>query len=137
MCVFMRLQVENAGMRVSPRFSAEDWRRLDSNKQGDWSRAIEIFEDRIRGRFLAPINAILWYPWSGFCVLALDSLLVETLQQFWEGQAETPSVLNSKGCRRLLSEKYFRDFLKGPLFEPRFTRRQAELFYTTVRCGIL
>jgi hypothetical protein len=123
--------VQNSTMRISPRFTSAHWRALDLSSQRDWPAAIEIFRDRIKGRFLEPINAILPSPWSGFAVLALDSLLVETLQQFWEGQHRTPDGM---------SITYFTRFLCGPLFPARangFNAKMARLFYTTVRCGIL
>ncbi|MDP9201433.1 MAG: hypothetical protein M3P26_05820, partial [Gemmatimonadota bacterium] len=96
-----------------------------------WEVAIEIFKDRIAGRFLTPINLFLDYSWSGFAVLALDALLVETLQQFWEGQPNTPK---GKGIT------YFKRLLCGPLFPPRargFNPTTARLFYTTVRSSIV
>ncbi len=131
-------------MKISPRFTAEDWKAIDFAKEAAWPRAIEIFKDRIDGRFLTPIRMILCYPWSGFAVLALDSLLVETLQQFWEGAIRTPSE-KKKGCeceqcecRRLRSQDYFVAFLSsGALFPSGFTKASAELFYKKVRSGIL
>src|SRR6267143_3075965 len=102
-------------MRISPRFTADDWLQLDRSNQADWPHALEIFTDRIQGRFLDPIRRLRSYNGSGFAILALDSLLVETLQQFWEGVGRTPSKLSAKGCRQLRAEEYFRDFLRGPL----------------------
>ncbi len=124
-------------MKISPRFFAEDWLRLDRSRDLDWPRAIEIFRDRIDGRFLGPIRCIRSDKWSGFAILALDSLLVETLQQFWEGVPRTPSKQSAKGCPQLRSEEYFRAFLRGPLFQGGFSRQTVRLFYKTVRCGIL
>lgn len=95
-------------MRISPRFFAADWLALDAHVTKDWVRAVEIFEDRIEGRFLQPIRSTISNRWSGFAVLALDALLVETLQQFWEGVRRTPSRVSSNGCRQLQSEAYFR-----------------------------
>src|ERR1700730_16968447 len=44
---------------------------------------------------------------SGFAVIATDCLLIETIQQFYEGKAETP---------RGKSEQYFRKFLTQTVF---------------------
>lgn len=124
-------------MKISPRFTADDWLRLDPANEDDWPRALEIFRDRIEGRFLHPMRPFLRDKSSGFATLALDSLLVETLQQFWEGVPRTPSKISSKGCPQLQSEPYFRAFLRGPLYKGGFSRQTARLFYKTIRCGIL
>lgn len=124
-------------MRISPQFTADDWLDLDRHINADWPRAIEIFVDRIDGRFLIPIRQMQNYEWSGFAILALDSLLVETLQQFWEGVPRTPDKVSTRGCPQLRSEEYFRHFLRGPLFQGGFSRQTVRLFYKTVRCGIL
>jgi len=124
-------------MKISPRFTAEDWLRLDPANENDWPRALEIFKDRIEGRFLNPMRSFLGHRSSGFAILALDSLLVETLQQFWEGVPRTPSKVSSKGCPQLQSEPYFRAFLCGPLYKGGFSRQTARLFYKTIRSGIL
>lgn len=124
-------------MNISPRFTSDDWLRLDPARDNDWVRAFEIFQDRIDGRFFRPMQPMLRDKWSGFAILALDSLLIETLQQFWEGVPKTPHKVSAAGCRQLQSEAYFRDFLRGPLYKGGFSRRTAQLFYTTIRCGIL
>jgi len=124
-------------MKVSPRFTSDDWLCLDPANESDWPRALEIFGDRIEGRFLQPMRSILRDKWSGFAILALDSLLVETLQQFWEGVSRTPSKVSTQGCPQLQSEAYFRAFLLGPLYQGGFSRQTARLFYKTIRCGIL
>jgi hypothetical protein len=124
-------------MWISPRFTAQHWLLLDKANDADWSRALEIFRDRIEGRFFRPIRCLLRDKWSGFAILALDSLLIETLQQFWEGEKRTPSKLSPQGCRQLRSEEYFRAFLRGPLFKAGFSKQTSRLFYKTVRCGIL
>ena len=124
-------------MKISPRFTSGDWFRLDRANESDWPRALEIFRDRIEGRFLQPMRSILRNKRSGFAILALDSLLIETLQQFWEGVLRTPSKLSAQGYPQLQSETYFRAFLRGPLYQGGFSRQTARLFYKTIRCGIL
>lgn len=124
-------------LKISPRFISDDWLRLDPANENDWPRALEIFKDRIEGRFLQPIRSILRDKRSGFSILALDSLLIETLQQFWEGVSRTPSRVSAKGCPQLQSEAYFQAFLRGQLYQGGFSRQTARLFYKTIRCGIL
>lgn len=114
-------------MYISPNYTNEDWRDLDLSKEKDWQKAIDIFEDRIKGRFLEIIDTIQGLPYSGFAVLALNCLLIETLQQFRKGQGQTP---------RSKSKEYFSEFLTER-FRNFFNRQTSEMFYNQIRCGIL
>jgi hypothetical protein len=89
--------------------------------------SIAIFYDRINGRFLAPISKIEKYNFSGFVVMALDCLLIETLQQFVEGKAKTP---NNGG------KEYFQKYLTKYIGEP-FDNQMAGMFFKQIRCGLL
>ena len=115
-------------MRISPKYNVEHWKALDFSKEDGWQKAIDIFEDRIQGRFLNIIDTIESREYAGFAVLALDCLLIETLQQFREGKSETPS-------RK--SEEYFIRFLTETSFKQFFDSRIARMFYYQIRCGIL
>ncbi len=118
----------NDVMRISPQYSVCDWKALTFSNEEDWQKAIVIFEDRIRGRFLKFIDLIKDDNFSGFAVLALDCLLIETLQQFREGEEETPSGKARKYFVRFLTKTSFREFL---------TEDTAGKFYDQIRCGIL
>lgn len=113
-------------MHISPRYTVEDWEKLNFSAEQDWQKAIDIFEDRIRGRFLEPISRMEQYNYAGFVVIALDCLLIETLQQFKEG------LPRSRSCR----DSFVR-FLTESSFGGYFTKEVAELFYEQIRCGIL
>jgi len=115
-------------MRISPRFTVDDWKALTFSTEKEWQKAINIFEDRIYGRFLQFIPLIEDYEYSGFAVLALDCLLIETLQQFREGIPKTPPKK---------SEEYFVRFLTETSFGKFFDRDLAKMFYDQIRCGIL
>lgn len=115
-------------MEIAPNFSDSDWRALDLTKEAEWLRAIEAFRLRLEERFLKPVRAILSFSRSGFAILALDSLLVETLQQFIEGKEETP---------RGDAAAFFKAFLKRPAFRGAFDDKSAELFRAAIRNGIL
>src|SRR5438874_2383721 len=86
-----------ANPRISPKYRADDWKALNLSdpKSPDWSTAIDIFRDRIHGRFLAPVDAIANHTdcqiqeFSGFTIIAIDCLLIETLNQFYQGIDET------------------------------------------------
>ena len=115
-------------MRISPQYSVSDWKGLDFSKEQGWQRAADIFEDRIKGRFLEIIERIDGLVHAGFVVLALDCLLIETLQQFREGEPETPPRMN---------EEYFIRFLTGTRFARFFDEPKAKKFYDHIRCGVL
>ncbi len=125
---------EEKGLRIAPsrhggHWYVGDWAALDFTKETDWQIAIDIFEDRIRGRFLDIVDEIQEYVFAGFAVMALDCLLIETLQQFFEGVHETP---------RGQSEMYFRRFLTQTSFAPFFDDDdKSRLFFDHIRCGIL
>ena len=100
----------------------------------DWQQATRIFEDRIRGRFLNVIDAIKCQRGSGFAVMALDCLLVETLEQFRQGVPSTRSRSGSGG--------YIANFLTQTSFQESFgtdTSRSglARTFADHIRNGIL
>ena len=87
-----------------------------------------MLEDRLNARFFDAVKAIDKQDFAGFAVLALDCLLIETLQQFREGAEETP---------RRKGEQYFVDFLTTAPFSTYFTKATAAKFYDHFRCGIL
>jgi len=124
---------EQEPLRIAPSrrrgyWTVEDWKALDFSAEEGWQTAIDIFEDRIRGRFLDIVEAVQNYEFSGFAIMALDCLLIETLQQFYEGKLKTPK---NQG------KEYFRRFLTGSSFRDFFDDNMAEEFYDSVRCGIL
>ena len=115
-------------MEIAPKFTDAHWKALDLTKERDWLRAIDAFRLRIVERFLKPARTMLSLPRSGFAILALDSLLVETLQQAIKGAQHTPQGGASV---------YFKAFLKRPAFRGAFNDTSAELFRDTIRNGIL
>nr|MBN2277816.1 hypothetical protein [candidate division Zixibacteria bacterium] len=115
-------------MRISPKYTAFDWKELNFLSEDEWLKAIDIFHDRINERFLYPISLIEETDYSGFAVLALDCLLIEMLQQFYRGVYRTPAGK---------SKEYFVSFLTETRFGEFYDNRQAELFYRQIRCGIL
>jgi hypothetical protein len=115
-------------LRISPKYPATDWEKLDRNEATDWPKAVRIVRDRLHGRFLHFADKCLKDDYSGFVVLAIDCLLAETLQQFIDG------VTNGNGRSQELSKK----FLKGARFQPYFDTDGRRLaFYSDIRCGLL
>ena len=107
--------------------------------EDDWQTAIDIFEDRLRGRYFNYIEVLLDFEFkakdyhAGFAITALDCLVVETLQQFYDGRDA------SQG-----SEKSFEKFLTTTSFgnsnlfgNDASNGSLADIFYDQIRCGIL
>jgi hypothetical protein len=115
-------------MRISRNFTVDDWSTLRFTSEADWHRGVSIFLDRIETRYLEHIRSLLLRKTSGFVVLALDSTLIETLEQFRRGKPKTP---DGKGTQ------YFVSFLTETAFKQHFDQPLARLFYKTVRCGLL
>ena len=114
-------------LRISPKFTTVDWKALDLATKDAWSRVAEIVRDRLDGRFLSFARLCLESPQSGFVVLAIDSLLLETIQQFRDG------VVDGHGR----SEEMVCKFLTGPRFQPNFDEAARKAFYRDIRCGLL
>ncbi|MEX2120228.1 MAG: hypothetical protein WD847_11595 [Pirellulales bacterium] len=125
-------------MQIAPGFDSADWKalKLDDPDSPDWAKAVEILETRISGRFIEPVDCLIAADESkppaqrrfGFAVLAIDCLLVETLEAFRLGLKDTGRESRKTFCH-FLTER--------PLFKVHFTKEQAELFYKHFRCGIL
>ncbi len=114
-------------LRISPSFTADDWAKLALDAEADWQRAVEMVRDRIDGRFLDHARNCLQSETSGFVVLAIDSMLIEALEQFRQGV-----VHGRNRSRRLV-----KSFLRGPRFQPYFDSDAANAFYEDIRCGLL
>lgn len=117
---------------ISLRYIKDDFLNLnikiDSNE--NWDRALDIFNDRIEGRYLNIMNKLIRKNElliDGFAIMALNCLLIETLLQFKHGWDET------KGTNK----KRYSDFLLSEFPHIFDTRKLAEVFYTDIRCGIL
>ena len=113
---------------IAPGYYTEDWFKLDFQKETDWEEAIDVFEKRIRGRFLDVVEAIKDQTFSGYSVLALDCLLIETLQKFRKGITQKEKDTNCS---------LFKNFFKETEFSKDFNSSLAEDFYRNIRCGIL
>lgn len=126
-------------MEIAKGISHTDWHKLELTNpiSNDWERAIDIFSKRLTERYLEPADRLVEIEKDlqptqkkyGFTVLAIDCMLIETLQSFYEGETDT----NGK------SKKMFVNFLTGrDSFKTYFTTTDlAERFYYNYRCGIL
>lgn len=125
-------------MEIAPNFSASDWKKLNLDEdEQHWLKAIAVLRDRLHSRYLQPIDVLIAaeaniFPADrrfGFTILAIDLLLIETLQAFKEGLEDT----NGK------SREVFTRFLReSPNFSKYFTTDVERIkFYKEFRCGIL
>ena len=126
-------------MEIAPGIQATSWLNLDLEQSPDspsWATARDIFRRRIAGRYLDPVAVLVAAESDmpalrrrfGFAVLAIDCLLVETLQAFRWGVRHT----------KYRSREAFQTFLtERPGFSPHFDSKAANQFYDDYRCGIL
>ena len=57
-------------MLISPKYCVRDWENLNLTTEDDWQKAVDMFEDRICGRFLSIIAGMQKKKFAGFAVLA-------------------------------------------------------------------
>lgn len=135
---------------MSGKYTPADYLRLDlqlSSSQEDWIEAVNIFSDRICGRFFEPMRKLLnntknklrknsvpteadLIP-NGFAVTALACLLLETLMQFKEGIPATDTKAAGKRYKNFLTANLLRNY------DVTEAKDFAKHFYEDIRCGIL
>jgi len=115
-------------MWISRNYKADQWTTLTFATEVDWQTGIDIFEDRMETRYLVHARRILEHKTSGFAALTLDCAVIETMEQFRRGKKKT---------KRGSGEKYFVSFLRGTSFSESISEKQASVFYTNIRCGLL
>lgn len=104
---------QSRSLQISPKYTVAFWRGLeldpDNPKQEDWLKAVDVLRDRIHGRFITPAQTLIDVDRGnkqqtfGFAILALDCLVLETIQGFKEG------VPNHTGH----STRLFKEFLSN------------------------
>lgn len=121
----------NSEIYLSPSYKKDDFHALQLavNSSGEtWQKAVDIFADRIEGRFLSQIQVLSDdINKNGFSIMALNCLLIETILQFEIGRNNTPTYNRTQYSGFLL--KSF-----PAIFS---TNDSAECFYRDIRCGIL
>ena len=111
-------------MNISPRYTNKQW-EVAFNGGEDWNNAIDIVEDRIRGRWLDAGDLLVGESHSGFAILALDCIVLESLWGF----------MNGKAVPQRHAQLVYRDILTGPRFG--WTAGQSEAFRKFVRNGVI
>lgn len=100
---------------------------------GAWCTVIDAMRRRIQERFLTPVQELARFddqdplPYRpGFAILALDCLLIDTIQSFREGRVSTGDVSPANS---------FKTFLSAPRFSD-FTNKDRSEFFQYVRNAI-
>lgn len=122
-------------------FTAQRYRDLrlllDAAKPNskEWEEVLEAFGRRIRERFLKPIRELARHDHldvlpnrPGFAILALDCLLIDTIQSFREGRISTGEVSPAHS---------FKSFLRSAANFGDFKSRDRDDFFQYVRNGLL
>jgi hypothetical protein len=126
-------------MQIAPGVITTDWKalKLDDANSPDWDTAIQILERRIAERYFAPVDFLIQAEVNllacqrryGFAVLAIDCLLVETLEAFREGLEDTDGKSKATFSKFLTSREQFKHFFPA--------KADGDKFYKKFRCGIL
>ena len=99
------------------------WRSLslapDAPDAADWNTAVTIFTARIRSRFLDPVDQLAQFDEGrsrqtfGFAILAIDFLVIETLQGFRDGICNHNKRSKELFIKFLTQWDAFKDCLPG------------------------
>ncbi len=111
-------------MKLSPHHTEKQWRAAFDGQE-NWTTAIDIVEDRILGRWLEPADRLLDGLHSGFAIVALDCIVLESLWGFRNGNPVPHGG----------EQKVYRDILTGPSFG--WTVTLADDFREFVRNGLM
>jgi hypothetical protein len=134
------------------------WQKLrpmlkPSKMDDNWQAAFDLFEKRIKSKFLDPITLLIEHgnnEGTGFSVVSLECILIETFAAFKKGR-----IYNNRYCQKndppyqyKDCQKLFVDFLETEdIFKKYFLfdtidqndplKFSASNFYVDVRCGLL
>ncbi len=120
-------------MEIATGFKVRDWKALQlrpESENKDWEKAVHVFKDRIFSRFIEPVDILIAARGKkvGFAVLALDFIVIETLQAFIKGDISRDN-----------SSELIKDFfITAPEFKESVDKKElAKDLYDYFRCGIL
>lgn len=120
--------IEHEGAKsvlLTSSYSVADYERMKAKK--DREGIADLIEARFTERYLDPVdNKTAWSERSGFAIMAISCLLVETLESFSRGWPSTDRRSEAAFCSFFDRWDAFKDF-----------RGSAREFYRHVRCGIL
>lgn len=141
-----RMNTTPDDFEIAPNVKASAWKLLDIQRSTKWNRdwetAVTYLKERIDGRFLKQISALIRNQdkatarFSGFAIVALDCLLIETLDQFYKGRYSTPRRSTKTGDPDV--EAFHAVFQRSSKLRGIFdTQGKTKVFYQQIRCGLL
>lgn len=128
-----------APSRDGGKWTVKNWQDIAFASQEDWDKAVSIFEDRINFRYMNVIREIDSNgKFSGFSVMALSCMLIETLAQFYDGLENSNDAKFPCG-HAMNNTDFYSQFLTSKSFvlSQYFNDQQARIFYQDIRCGLL
>lgn len=131
-------------MKIAGELTIKDWEdlkeKLVPNNDELWGLAFHFFEERIRTRYLNPINAILDLKLNngeGFAVVNLQCSLIETIESFINGWIyEHPNIIKISGGNLQGNYEIFISFFHNHIGFKEMKNEGSE-FYKNVRCACL
>ena len=142
-------------MKIAGRKTIKEWEdlvgkvgedeklKIDYNSNEKWDEVFDFFEERIKTRYINPINAILnmkSYNGEGFAVVNLQCSLIETIESFINGwiYSHKPRGWFKNGQK---SEVINNACIFKSFFANRIIIKDLKIdggdFYESVRCGLL
>lgn len=107
---------------------------VPTSDTAEWREVLKAFRRRIRERFLGPIAELARHDKKeelrnrpGAAILALDCLLIDTIQSFREGRVSTGELSPAVSFKSFLKSRWFSDFNSDDRAE----------FFTYVRNALL
>jgi len=139
----MNKKSTESAVRIAPKigrcgsWTDEEW--ASAKKNNNWEQMIQIFSDRINGRYLVFIKEMKDKPYSGFAVMSIGCALIETLHQFYKGFESSNHAKWDCGHRMSNTEFYVQFLTESSyIFKNHFKdKKQAKLFYDHFRCGLI
>lgn len=146
--------------KISGNYTNEDWIKLRGNPEiinalsnpnpselpFEWRRAIEVIENRIKTRFLNPIEKIKSEgvrTGEGFSITLIAVVLMEALAAFQFGKSYKERRANETGnsiapCEYLSSSRLYKDLFKNSQYLKDGTNSDVrDRFYGYIRCGLV
>jgi hypothetical protein len=116
--------------RLSTRVTVAAYRRMEQDC--DREEIATFIRDRFRERYVIPVLAVEPGEKSGFLIMAISCLLIETLETFYQGWESTEPAKKRPGKSKLAFQLFFDHQWQFKAFQG-----HAGQFWKHVRCGIL
>nr|WP_319515529.1 hypothetical protein [uncultured Cohaesibacter sp.] len=134
--------------RIAGGLTTDDWSATKGHllegaaTDADWQKAVnDFFIERIKKRYLNPINVLQVIgdgDGEGFAIVTIQCALIEFLAALRKGLIYEQQKPKKEDHQYNTSKQLFINFLyDSPPFKENFTEKQAEDFYSSIRCGLL